>query len=80
MNATITNDFHSTSVTVVVPADGILSVSQTKRVYRELCGMSDCTCGGIRGSQDGVPDGFCVDTYSHQDRIAIVPQDSMVCR
>jgi len=68
---TLSNDFHNSSVVVRVPHNGVLSPSTTKRVYRELCGISDCTCGGIRGSQELIPDGWCVDTYSVQDRITI---------
>jgi len=71
MKATLTNDFHNSSVTVNVPANGLLSVGQTKRVYRELCGISDCQCGGIRGRQERLPEGKCCDTYSVQDRILI---------
>lgn len=72
---TLSNDFHHSTVTVRVPADGVLSIGQSRRVYRELCGMSDCTCGGIRGHQDGIPEGFCVDAYTLQDRLVIRERD-----
>ena len=56
---TIRNDFHNTSVKVRCDALQHIhneieispSVSQIKRIHRELCGMSDCTCGGICGPQ-----------------------------
>lgn len=44
--AVLTNDFHDTSARVLVPADGILSVAQVKRVRQALCGISDCRCCG----------------------------------
>jgi hypothetical protein len=68
---TLTNDFHGTSVTVVVPADGLLSARQTRKVRQTLCGMNDCTCGGIRGPQSELPDNKCCDTYSVMGRIVI---------
>ena len=68
---TLTNDFHNSSVTVKVPKNGILSAGTTKRVYRELCGISGCTCGGIRGPQELIPYGWCVDTYTIQGSILI---------
>jgi hypothetical protein len=68
------NDFHNSSVTIRVPADGVLSIGQTKRINRELCGIKECTCGGIRGEQDGIPDGFCVDEFSILDQIVISEQ------
>ena len=71
MVATLTNDFHDSSVTVQIPDVGILSERTTNRVYRELCGISGCECGGIRGPQDGVPDGYCVDEYTYYPCIAI---------
>ena len=75
MKATLTNDFHNSQVTVRIPEDGVLSAATTKRVYRELCGSSDCECGGIRGKQELLPDGWCVDSYSVQDRLVIREQD-----
>ena len=52
---TIRNDFHHTETRVRVPADGVLSRWQVRRVRRALCGMADCKCGGDlseRGPQD----------------------------
>ena len=63
---TITNDFHHSSITVRVPSNGLLSVGTTKRIYRTLCGIADCQCGGIRGKQATE-----LDRYSHQDQIAV---------
>ena len=48
---TIRNDFHNTETKTKV-IDGIISESKLKRVEKTLCGMSDCTCGSIRGTQD----------------------------
>lgn len=49
---TLHNDYHNTEVTVIPPANGHLSARQTRRVEKALCGMSDCTCGTIRGHQE----------------------------
>lgn len=51
MKITLRNDFHNTEA-VVIPhnlhgREGFLSARQVKRADRKLCGMSDCTCGGI---------------------------------
>ncbi len=48
---TLTNDFHSTAVALVVanhePGDSvIISASQYHRAHRELCGVTECRCGG----------------------------------
>ena len=69
------NDFHNTSCCVRVPAaaGGILTHSQQRRAERALCGMADCLCGVLRGEQDGIPDGWMVDTYS-SDQWFIGPQ------
>lgn len=48
---TLFNDFHNTSVNVMVPKNGKLSFSQTKRVHRELCGQDECCCGVVFGDQ-----------------------------
>lgn len=77
MKVTLMNDFHDTSVTVQVSADGVLSAGQTRRVYRQLCGIEGCLCGGVRGPQPGVPRGFRCSANEVQDRLAIVadPED-----
>ncbi len=49
---TFTNDYHNSEVTLHVADDGWLTHSQAKRMGRELCGLTDCTCGGIRGKQE----------------------------
>ena len=52
MKLTLTNDFHNTSVNVIVPSlPYTLSERQTRRAMDALCGMGDCTCGSIRGPQ-----------------------------
>jgi hypothetical protein len=75
MKVTLKNDFHNTAATVMVPDSGVLSLPATRRAERKLCGIPGCICGAIRGTQDGLPDGYCVDQYSHPDRITIVPVD-----
>ncbi len=52
---TLRNDFHNTFVRIRASVGDALSQHQVRRV-RTLCGMDDCTCGGllsIRGPQDG---------------------------
>ena len=51
MRITLKNNFHDTQATVI-SRDGIISASSLKRASRKLCGMDDCTCGGLRGPQD----------------------------
>ena len=52
MMVTLRNNFHNSEVRVrVVGLPVMLSVSQTRRVYRVLCGQAGCTCGGVRGVQ-----------------------------
>ncbi|HOQ98172.1 MAG TPA: hypothetical protein PLJ35_05075 [Anaerolineae bacterium] len=52
MRVTLRNDFHNSESTVVVPAlPAVLTSSQTRKVRRELCGVSGCECGGVRGPQ-----------------------------
>lgn len=50
---TLTNDFHHTSVRLVVDVDNcgheLLSPSQVKRARRTLCGVAGCTCGDVAG-------------------------------
>ncbi len=51
---TIRNDFHG-SETRAVPNEGYLSPRQVRRIRRDLCGIPECTCGGVlseRGPQD----------------------------
>ena len=52
---TLSNNFHNSTARVRVPDSGTLSVSQVRRVRRELCGIATCTCGGNlseRGPQE----------------------------
>jgi hypothetical protein len=52
MIITLQSDFHMSKVSVRVPAlPATLSPTQTQRVDRELCGVSGCQCGGLRGTQ-----------------------------
>ena len=57
MKIKILNNFHKTSVCLMVRADGHISVRQAKRARRVLCGQEDCSCAdgplGMSGPQDG---------------------------
>lgn len=48
---TITNNFHNTTARLRVPDSGSITKRQYQRAMRKLCGISDCTCGGERGSR-----------------------------
>jgi len=48
---TLENTFHNTEVTVIA-WDGIISASSIARAKHKLCGVSGCTCGGIRGAPE----------------------------
>ena len=50
MKATLRNDFHNTSATVIVK-NGKISELAMIRAQKKLC-SGDCTCGGVRGDQD----------------------------
>ena len=59
---TLTNDFHNTEAVVhprVVCVNEWgqrflgLTHSQVRRADRKLCGMPDCSCGGIAGERGG---------------------------
>lgn len=57
MNIILTNEFHLTSA-IVRPIDlgnGKVKISwkTAQRLKRELCGSSDCTCGGNFGERGG---------------------------
>jgi hypothetical protein len=55
--ATLTNDFHHTEISIIVPDTGWLTAWQCRRIRKALCGMSDCECGdalGMRGRQEWV--------------------------
>ena len=54
MLITLKNDFHRTEVRVRVQGGSPwkLTLRQSQRVDRELCGMTECRCGGVRGHQD----------------------------
>jgi len=48
MKLTIENTFHNTSASVVVSTESMtMSARSIKRADNKLCGMSDCSCGGI---------------------------------
>ncbi len=57
MTITLRNDFHNTTVDLrAASLPHTLTPSQERRVLRVLCGVTGCTCGGVRGPQRG-PDG-----------------------
>ena len=49
MQATLKNDFHCTICTLRYEPGKRLSTRQIARCRRELCGQTDCTCGGSLG-------------------------------
>jgi len=49
---TIKNTFHNSEARVRVSLGEELTVSQTKRAARQLCGVSDCTCGAFHRDPD----------------------------
>jgi hypothetical protein len=67
MNITLVNDFHGTEAVVrpreiekywerghhVFHAIHGLTHSQVLRARRKLCGIAECTCGGIAGERGG---------------------------
>ena len=57
MTITLRNDFHNTTVDLrAASLPHTLTPSQERRVLRVLCGVTGCTCGGVRGPQYS-PDG-----------------------
>lgn len=55
IEAEFSNDFHGTSISVrakITPHQILLSPGQIRKIEAELCGMSDCECGGMRGRQE----------------------------
>ena len=66
---TLRNDFHNTEATVIVK-NGIIFHSSLKRARAKLCGMKNCYCGDIRGTQDMI-----IDTcYDRDGEYAIVAE------
>lgn len=55
----LTNNFHNTSARVRTQVFDrwdhvviLLTDRQSHRVWKKLCGMNNCTCGGVRGKQE----------------------------
>ena len=48
---TLENDFHGRTANVIA-WDGVISASSIARAKHKLCGVSGCTCGGIRGAPE----------------------------
>jgi hypothetical protein len=59
MLVTVRNSFHNTAINLRVSEGEVLSTSQTKRAWKALCGMKDCSCGGRFDTCDqGYFDGY----------------------
>ncbi len=50
---TLTNNFHRTSINLVLKPHNRLSLRQVRRARTALCGMADCLCGGDLGERGG---------------------------
>ena len=48
---TLKNEFHNTETRVRAQIGDTLTVDQTRRAARNLCGISDCLCGGEAGQR-----------------------------
>lgn len=75
---TLRNDFHNTEVRVRVKGESPwkLSIGQTRRIDQELCGMTECQCGGIRGPQTVETDGDDVRLYVTYDEERVYSKNS----
>ncbi|MCI0410802.1 MAG: hypothetical protein L0191_19950 [Acidobacteria bacterium] len=51
MRIKMSNDFHGTRRTLIVAADGTISIGQARACWRALCGYRDCLCGGELGER-----------------------------
>jgi hypothetical protein len=49
MKRTLTNNFHNTSVTLILSDGKTLSAWQVRKARRVLCGQKDCLCGDAAG-------------------------------
>jgi len=71
MIITLRNDFHRSEARVRIEGiPGNLSPAQVQRARKVLCGLHDCTCGGVRGPQSH--DGrqlWLEQTYDGQGRL-----------
>lgn len=70
---TLTNNFHNTSINLILSNHNRLSLRQVRRARETLCGMKDCHCSGDAGERgEGNPmiyiepgdDYAIVDTYT----------------
>lgn len=48
MKIVLTNDFHRTSVVLLLQSS-FLTDAQIKRSWKNLCGIHSCTCSGVTG-------------------------------
>lgn len=64
------NDFHSTVCGVRAKLGQPLSKSQIRRTRRELCGIADCSCGGVLGERG--PQGVHVEYDWGNEEISLV--------
>jgi hypothetical protein len=53
MKITLTNDFHGTSINLILGPHDRLSLRQVRRAREALCGTADCQCGGPAGERGG---------------------------
>jgi len=61
---TLVNDFHGTTCAIRLKrGDNTLSKGQYNRVWYELCGMTDCHCGGNPTTE--TLEGYLVDFSVH---------------
>ena len=63
----LVNDFHNTQTTVRADVNDTVSLRTANRVYNALCGVSGCTCEGIRGGAYTL-----MPTDGHSDRYQVV--------
>jgi len=63
MKITLKNNFHNSEANLIVK-DGKISESAIIRAEKKLCGIKDCTCGGIRGPQDYIIENLYNGFYS----------------
>lgn len=67
MTITLYNSYHQSEASVIVES-GMISPKRLKAARQELCGMSDCQCGDIRGDQD-VDIEICHSRYGEYARV-----------
>lgn len=74
LKVTLVNDFHNTRVNIVlnISDKGYFSMSkyQDRKIFKELCGHDECTCGVVRGKCfETEPSNFIPFNYEYDDEI-----------